>query len=79
MDLLNSYYEYEDAYCKMQYEKLKDLGLEMLSFINDKESKELIKKLSKTEWNSNLSEEKRRELSNLYLEIKNWIMVHIEF
>lgn len=51
----------------------------MLSFINDKESKELIKKLSKTEWNSNLSEEKRRELSNLYLEIKNWIMVHIEF
>ena len=76
MDRLYSYHDYEEAYYRMQYYKLKDIGCYLLSFIKNDRAKELSKKLAKSNWAWDLPQKEREYLSQLYLDVKIWIMVH---
>ena len=76
MDRIYSYYDYEYAYYHMQYYKLKDIGIYLLSFIHKGRARKLCEQLSKIEWKWDLDDETNKYLAKLYLDVKIWIMVN---
>ena len=50
METIFTYHDYEEAYYSVRYHDCKIIGLQLLSKLTDKRSKELYKKLEKFEF-----------------------------
>ena len=71
-----SYYDYEEAYFKLQYYKCKEIGIYILSKQKDEYSKKLLKKLEKFEYDWLHPDTKD---AKLLWDIKVWLMVNCNY
>ena len=71
-----SFEDYENAYCSLQCDKCKEIGLYLLQFIDDKRARKLEKELSKIEYKWDLPKEELDHITEILSEVKVCIMVN---
>jgi hypothetical protein len=76
MNRIYSYSDYEYAYYHQQWSKCIEIGKYLLPFIHNDRANKLLKKLSKAYYAWNIPEDESKELAQLLLDVKVWIMVH---
>ena len=68
-----TYNDYEEAYYGSRFNECKQIGIFLLSKLNDNRSKELLKELEKFEWDwLNITKKEY----DLLTQVKCWLMVN---
>ena len=71
-----TYNDYEEAYYKQQWYKCKEIGIELLSKLEDDNAKVLLKKLKKMEYSWDLSQEEKIKIDKILFDVKVWLMIN---